>query len=174
MLHDKCTTLRTAAITKTNRMKFFVATLLPLLFSVNFAVGDESPIGDGEYLNFTDGACPITLKFDKVLGEISGDALDCQGGIGARPISLSFKRLYIRQSRIFGAQGSEMTASVTGSATPSLQPNGAPSAPINVQFASTKVDGAIYGVNGSYIEVIGTGPNGTFSIRGLRSNVPGE
>jgi hypothetical protein len=142
--------------------------------SVYFAVGDESPIGDGEYLNFTGGGCPIALKFDKVLGEISGDAIDCQGGIGNQPVSLSFKRLYIKQSRIFGALGSEMIASVTGSATPSLQPNGAPSVPINVQFLSTKIDGAIYGVNGSYIEIIGTAPNGTFLIRGFRSNVLGE
>lgn len=141
---------------------------------VFFAVGDESPLGDGEYLNLTGGACPITLKFDKVLGEISGDAITCQGGSGGFPISLSFKRLYIKQSRIFAAVGTEMTASVTGSATPSLLQTGAPSAPFNVQFTSSKIDGAVYGVNASYLYIVGTGPNGTFTVKGFRSDVPGQ
>jgi hypothetical protein len=142
---------------------------------IYFAVGDASPLGDGEFLNLTGGSCPIVLKFDKVLGEISGDAINCQGGVGAYPISLSFKRLYIKQSRVFAAVGTEMTASITGSATPSVQANnGGPSAPISVQFASTKIDGAVYGVNASYLYIVGTGPNGDFTIQGFRSDVPGE
>ena len=111
------------------------------------------------------GKCPITLVLNTSTGALRSDSVKCissGSNTDTSTIAFDLPTLFFENSRVRPLVGSEASISIAGLA------DNAPGASVDATFKATKIEGALFGVGAKYLNIMGAGTLGSFTIFAMR------